>query len=347
MPAGWEQLSRFLWLRRTTLPNPLTRARSLPLLTSELDDSRLLFLDTETTGLSGGAGTIAFLVGIGASLGADFEIRQYFVTDYPGEPELIAALAKEINEAHTIVSYNGKSFDLPILRSRFALNGRRLPPVGQIDLLHPARRLWKRSIGACSLHAIEEQVLKVERSEDVPGFMVPELYFDYLKDGDPAPLQGVFSHHLYDIHSLATLLDFIETLPGRNLGEARVDSDELGRIMLERGLPGGLELLSERTRGGSLDAARIASLYLKRRGRWQEAVEIWRFIWERSRSYFGGVELAKYYEHRTRELEEALRIVEGLSELPLRGTPWAKTAREDIARRRERIRAKIARRAGR
>lgn len=347
MPEGWEQLSRFLWIRRTTLPNPLNRDRPLPLLTAGLDDDRLLFLDTETTGLSGGAGTIAFLVGIGTDLGTEFLIRQYFVTDYPGEPELIAVLAEELSEAHTVVSYNGKSFDLPLLRSRFALNGRRLPAVGQIDLLHPARRLWKRSIGPCSLHAIEEQVLKVERSEDVPGFMVPELYFDYLKDGDPEPLQGVFSHHLYDIRSLATLLNFIETLTTRDLDDARVDSDELGRILLERGISGGLELLLDRARGGSLDAARIASLHLKRSGRWPEAVDIWQFIWERSRSYFGGVELAKYYEHRTRELEEALRIVEELSKLPLRGTPWAKAAREDLGRRRQRLREKIARRSTR
>lgn len=343
MLPEWEQLSRFLWVRITDLPNPLTEGRPLALLTSKLDDDRLLFIDTETTGLSGGAGTVAFLVGIGRVGLGYFRVAQYFISDYPGEPELIGALAAELTKPMTIVSYNGKSFDIPILRSRFSMNGRRLEVTGQIDLLHTARRLWKSSIGSCSLHAIEERVLGVERSEDVPGYLVPELYFDYLRSGDPEPLRGVFSHHLYDIVSLAILLDYIETIPAREIGSGGVDPDELGRLMVDRGHSEGLSLLRERALAGSLPAARTASLHLKRQGRWEDAVEIWSRLWERSQSYFAGIELAKYYEHRLKAYANALEIVTALSALPLRGTPWAAAARQDLAKRRERLKAKHAR----
>ncbi|HUX21464.1 MAG TPA: ribonuclease H-like domain-containing protein [Spirochaetia bacterium] len=344
MLPEWEQLSRFLWVRITDLPNPLTESRPLPLLTSRLDDDRLLFIDTETTGLSGGAGTVAFLVGVGRVRLGYFRVAQYFISDYPGEPELIEALAGELTKPMTVVSYNGKSFDIPILRSRFSMNGRRLEVSKQVDLLHTARRLWKASIGSCSLHAIEERVLGVKRSEDVPGYLIPELYFNYLRSGDPDPLSGVFSHHLYDIVSLATLLDYIETIPKREMGSGGVDPDELGRLMVDLGFAEGLPLLRERALAGSLPAARIASLHLKRQGRWGDAVEIWTRLWEGSQSYFAGIELAKYYEHRVKEYANALEIVAALSALPLRGTPWAAAARQDLAKRRNRLSAKHARR---
>jgi len=339
---GWDRVGRLLWTRTTEIPNPLSRSRPLRLLTADVgDDRELLFIDTETTGLSGGAGTIAFLVGIGVPLGDVFRVTQYFVADYPGERELIELLANELSERRVIVSYNGKSFDVPILRSRFALNGRRLDIERQIDLLHVARRLWRTSIGSCSLHSIEENVLGVERSDDVPGYLVPELYFEYLRSGDPAALHSVFSHHLYDIVSLATLLEYIETITDRS--SVGVDHDELGRLMIERSIPEGVELLRDRALSGSLPAARVVSLFLKRQGRWAEAVEIWRSIWEHSSSYYAGVELAKYYEHRSPDLRKALEYVNGISSLPLRGTPWAAAARADTARRRNRLLRKIAR----
>lgn len=341
---GWERAARLLWTRTTDIPNPLSGSRPLRLLTPEVDDDRnLCFVDTETTGLSGGAGTIAFLVGIGVPQGDVFRVTQYFVADYPGERDLIEMLARELDENRVVVSYNGKSFDVPILRSRFALNGRSLRLGAQIDLLHTARRLWRASIGTCSLHAVEEQVLGVEREDDVPGYLVPELYFEYLRSGDASDLHSVFSHHFYDIVSLATLLDYIETIPSRSAES--VDRDELGRLMLERGISGGVSLLLDRAIAGSLSAARVVSVFLKREGRWGEAIEIWQSLWERSSSYFAGVELAKFYEHRSRDLEKALEYVDGISALPLRGTPWAAAARADTARRRERLLRKLARSA--
>lgn len=341
---GWEELDRLLWVRRTEAPSPLRSERPLKLLTSGIaDDSELAFLDTETTGLSGGAGTMAFLVGVGRVDGERFRISQYFLEDYPGEPSLIEALKGEL--AGVVVSYNGKSFDMPLLRSRFVLAGVELAPAGQIDLLHTARRLWRGSIGSCSLHAIEAEVLGVERDEDVPGYLVPELYFDYLRSGDPAPLRPVFSHHRYDILSLASLLSHIESMVPHPAPSDRSDAVELARLMLDRGMPAGLELLRDCAQEGSLSAARMLSLRLKRAGRWGEAVEVWDDWWERSRSYFAGVELAKYYEHRLRNYRKALEVVEGMAGLPLRGSPWAAAARDDIVRRRARLLAKLERQA--
>lgn len=346
-PPGpdWEPLARLLWVKRTEIDNPLSGSRPLPLLTAGVARDRdLVFLDIETTGLSGGAGTIAFLVGTGRVVGGRFRVEQYFITDYPGEPDLIERLARELNDRSIVVSYNGKSFDLPILRSRFALNGKELTLGGQIDLLHVARRLWRASIGSCTLQAIEEQVLGIERSDDVPGYLVPEIYFAYLRGGDSTALQPVFSHHLHDIVSLAVLLDYVETLPSRPA--TGVDTTALGKLMLDRGMPSAVELLRERALAGSYPAARVVSLHLKRLGRWEEAVEIWLRLWERSSSYFAGVELAKFYEHRARNHPKALEVVERISALPLRGSPWAAAAREDTRRRRERLLRKIASKAG-
>lgn len=342
---GWQRRGRHLWTRSTAFPNPLGRDRPLRLLTAGVDDEALCFVDTETTGLSGGAGTIAFLVGIGTPRGGTFSVTQYFVADYPGEPDLIDALAAELGEDRVIVSYNGKSFDVPILRSRFALHGRQLRIGRQIDLLHISRRLWRSKIGACTLHAIEESVLGVERDDDVDGFLVPDLYFDYLKTGDPSVLGSVFSHHLYDVVSLATLLEHIETLSVESPSSG-VDAVELGRLMIERNLGAGVELLRERALSGSLPAARILSLHLKRWGRWDTATEMWLAMWQRTTSYFAGVELAKYYEHRRRDYRRALELVERLAALPLRGTPWAAAARADTARRRQRLLRKLAKGSG-
>lgn len=343
-PSGWESVARLVWVRKTSLPNPLSHNRPLPILTSGVkDDNELLFLDTETTGLSGGAGTMAFLVGIGRPQGSDFQVTQYFVVDYPGETELIRLLSQELGGRKTVVSYNGKSFDLPILKGRFALSGVRLEVCAQIDLLHTARRLWRNTLGACSLRAIEEQVLGVTRREDVPGSLVPELYFDFLRSGNLNELRAVFSHHLYDVASLADLLDYIETIPKRPPGSGFVDFVELGRIMLDHGLPEGAAILRESALTGDLLAARAVSRYLKRMARWPEAVEIWSHMWERSSSYFAGVELAKYYEHRSREYRRALDLVDKISMMALGRSRWATAARADTIKRRSRLLDKVSR----
>ncbi len=167
-------------------------ARRLGLAAERFDVRRALFLDTETTGLRG-SGTVAFLVGIGWVEDDVFRIRQVLMRDYPEELPLLSVVAEHLEEAETVVSFNGKSFDMPLLRDRFTMarmrdRWRELP---QLDLLHAARRTWRLRLGRCNLGALEENVLDVHREGDLPGAEVPERYFQYLKTGDASLLDDI------------------------------------------------------------------------------------------------------------------------------------------------------------
>ncbi|HUZ18502.1 MAG TPA: ribonuclease H-like domain-containing protein [Spirochaetia bacterium] len=338
--AGWARVAEHLWLRETVRPSPLRAHRPARFVTHGVaDDSRLLFLDIETTGLSGGAGTFAFLVGLGRVQGEYLTVRQYFLSDYPGEPEMIAALSEAFGDESFVVSYNGKSFDLPILKTRFALNGRTLAPSGHIDLLYPARRLWKRSLESCSLHTIETEVLGKNRDDDVPGFLVPEIYFEFLRTGTHDRLESVFAHHLEDIASLAELLDYIEHLSGRTL-PAGVDPVELGRMLLDRWPEAGLEILRSAAEKGEPRALRIYSDYLKRAKRFDEAAAFWEAAWKMSAGFYVGVELAKYYEHKARDMASALSVVNKLEAMTRAARLAPSLGANDLRRRRARLERK-------
>jgi uncharacterized protein len=172
------------------------------------DPSRVVFLDTETTGLAGDEGVCAFLIGLGASEGAGFALRQLFLRDYNEERAALQALAEILEASDGLVTFNGKAFDVPLLETRYALLG--LPsPFGRLvhlDLLHPARQLWKLRLKSCHLTHLESQILGIARDGDVPGSEIPGVYFDYLRTGDAGRLQGVFFHNALDIVSLAALV---------------------------------------------------------------------------------------------------------------------------------------------
>jgi len=171
------------------------------------DLSQCVFVDLETTGLAGGTGTYAFLVGIGYFQGMRFVVRQYFMEDYDGEEALLHALAEALEPFRGVVSFNGKSFDLPLLETRFQMARRPFPlrDLPHLDLLFPARRLWKDRLESCALSSLEAAILGVEREVDVPGWAIPGIYFDYLRSGDARPLAPVFEHNRHDLLSLATL----------------------------------------------------------------------------------------------------------------------------------------------
>lgn len=168
---------------------------------------RLLFLDTETTGLSGGAGTVAFEIGAGWIEPRGMVIRQYVMRDYGQEADMLREVASLIARADTIVTFNGKSFDLPLLESRMIMNRIRVhvTDMPHLDLLHAARRVYKLRLGRCNLTALEEAVLGKTRCDDLPGAQVPERYFTYLKTGEFALLEDVLRHNFDDIQSLAEL----------------------------------------------------------------------------------------------------------------------------------------------
>jgi uncharacterized protein YprB with RNaseH-like and TPR domain len=289
---------------------------------------RLLYLDTETTGLAGGTGTYAFLVGVGFFDGDDFEVRQFFMRDLDEEPALLTALEEIFRRFDGFVTYNGAGFDLPLLETRFVLGRRRFP--GQafhVDLLGPARRLWSARLADCRLGTVEQHALRFVRDNDLPGALIPTVYFEYLRRKRPGELPRVFEHNRHDILSLAALTGWVadavvrapvpdldpEALAGLGrLLEATEPERSLAcyRMALDAGLPAPhRERLLLRLAQGE-----------KRRARWEEA----RALWEAAAREPGGFdprpweEIAKVHEHRRRDLAAARRVVEEALDLARR-----------------------------
>jgi len=168
---------------------------------------KTIFIDLETTGLSGGAGTVAFLVGCGYfDLGA-FQVRQFLLTSHAGERALLAAVAEFFDGADLIVTYNGKTFDVPVMETRWMFHRMEMPLEGvpHFDMLHPARRLWKHDENGCRLSTLERTLFDVVRVGDVPGMDIPARFFGFVRSGDPRPLEPVLEHNRIDLVSLAAV----------------------------------------------------------------------------------------------------------------------------------------------
>lgn len=169
--------------------------------------TRWAFLDTETTGLAGGTGTYAFLVGVGRIAPEGFYVRQFFMREHGEEASLLAALNDHLAEFDVLVTYNGRVYDQPLLETRYQLRRSR-PPFGRLDhmdLLYGARRLWKMRVDSCRLVNLENQILGVEREGDLPGAMIPYVYFDYLRTREAFRVVPILHHNSMDILSLACL----------------------------------------------------------------------------------------------------------------------------------------------
>ncbi|HQM51059.1 MAG TPA: ribonuclease H-like domain-containing protein [Candidatus Hydrogenedentes bacterium] len=300
-----------------------------------------LFLDTETTGLAGGSGTVAFLVGAGYFEGGMFRLEQAFMRDFDDEEPMLRYLDGVFTGRDTVVSYNGKSFDIPLLRTRFIQNRIpfRLDGALQYDLLHAARRFWKRRLGDCGLTNIEREVLGVRRHGDVSSAEIPELWLEYLRTRDARPLEAVFYHHKMDVLSLAALAGRLSqslNLPQGTGFDHLEDRLSLVRLHFmqknyQEVTEHGRRLLEEEAEV----AIRCECLYLmgmacKRLQQWVEMEDAWTLLLaERPRDLVARLELAKYYEHRVRDLlaaericEETLQFLEtrsalGADELPL------------------------------
>jgi uncharacterized protein YprB with RNaseH-like and TPR domain len=297
------------------------------------DPSRLMFLDTETTGLAGGTGTCAFLIGLGSIEGTQFVVRQFFLRDYPEEKAMLAALAEALKAHEGLVTFNGKTFDVPLLETRFALARMKSPftRLLHLDLLHPARRLWKLRLESCRLGHLESEVLGVHREGDVEGSEIPGIYFDYLSTGDARGLQPVFYHNALDIVSLAALTVELSNVVGAYTSSEprgpraqatpvtssidlfslsrifeRLGSQELSlstcRQALEAGLPQTIEAQA---------LWQLASQHKRRREHGQ-AVELWLELTRREAplSIRAFEELAIHYEHRQRDASKALEYAE-------------------------------------
>ena len=210
--AGFKTLKREL-LRDVAFPVPGAFPETLPILVPDLlrigrlpSPGELLFFDLETTGLSGGAGTIAFLAAFGSFCAQDkIRIIQYLLLDYSGESDFIDMVVKEITALPVVVSFNGKCFDSQILKNRCLMNRVGYPDYFHADLLHPARRLWKKKLPDCSQSTIETAVLGLDRSGDISGAMAPDIWFSFLREGGNRDLLSVCEHNARDISGLASL----------------------------------------------------------------------------------------------------------------------------------------------
>lgn len=322
-----------------------------------------LFLDTETTGLYG-AGTIAFMVGA-AFYESDqagrqvFVVQQYFLRDHGDESAMLHLLSELLAKRPALVTFNGRSFDLPLLETRYLMN--RLDGVigdllerPHVDLLPPARRLWKRRIGSCSLNSLEQNLLGLQRNrEDVPGWAIPGLYMDYLRTGDARDLLRVFYHNRIDLLSMVTLtrrivdqfsrpqpidhpLDLVSLARWQLALGLKTEAEQSLRLMVEQDLP--LDHFHS--------ALHELAMLLKRDGRRDEAVLFWKQIAVSSLDdVTAHVELAKHYEWHDQDLVVAHHWTEQALALAETGQTFNATIqREELQHRLDRLKRKIANR---
>ena len=210
-PCGYKVLKR-----NVKLASPFKSVKkiqdNLKILIPDLEKTDIsaiedfIFFDLETTGL-GGAGTVAFLAAFGSIISGKLNISQYLLLDYPGENDFLANVLDELKkEKKVIVSFNGKCFDSQIIKTRCLMNRIKPPLYSHADLLHPSRRLWKNIIHDCSQGSIEANILGIERKNDIPGSMAPDIWFEFLKTGATERLIGICDHNLFDITGLASIL---------------------------------------------------------------------------------------------------------------------------------------------
>jgi uncharacterized protein YprB with RNaseH-like and TPR domain len=316
---------------------------------NDLSLEQFSFVDIETTGLSGGSGTFAFLIGAGRFENDVFLTRQFFLRDPSEENAQLTAFEEFIAPCHVLVTFNGKSFDAPIINSRFTIQGWRspLPDLIHIDLLHLARRLWPNRLPSRTLGNLEIQILNTSRTEqDIPGWMIPQIYMDYLHYGDTSPMKQVFYHNLQDVITLAKLLNYTSHLlsePLSGIIEYGVDLIAIARLFEDIGdttLAADLYFQGldyELPKNIMLDAIHRLSLIHKRNQEYTEAV----ILWERAAQHQyleAYIELAKYFEHHVQEYSSALYWTESAIEI-VRSEPgiYKKETIESLQHRLERL----------
>ena len=302
-----------------------------PSLPSTTALERTIFIDLETTGLSGGAGTLAFLVGCGYfDLGA-FQVRQFLLTSHAGERALLAAVADFFDSADTIVTYNGKTFDVPVMETRWSFHRMELPLDGvpHFDMLHPARRLWKNRPDdpGCRLSTLERTLFDVRRVGDVPGLEIPGRFFTFVRSGNPNPLEPVLEHNRIDLVSLAAVTARAVRLAQSGHEGCRdcAEALALGRVFERAGHFSRADECYRRAAESSEAHVRAEALYrlavrLRRSRRFEEAASRWRELIEftepRSRRHgtLGALRqvaveaMAIHQEHRTRDLAGAREL---------------------------------------
>ena len=273
----------------------------------------LLFFDTETTGLAGGTGTVAILIGLARIESETIRIRQYLLTGFAGESAMLAATRDWVDEAAHLVSFNGKSFDAPLLAARYRLARSRDPLVDKdhLDLLHATRRAFGGAWEDCRLQTAERRLFGLYRDDDMPGGMIPQVWGEFLRGGSAEPLKAIARHNLLDVLSLSALLSIVATTYAQP-GHEHANALSISRA-LKRSGDDALSLAHLTQSYRKLDERaqlELANLF-RRRGEWQAAFEIWQSLAEND-SLAAALSLAKYYEHVIRDYAEALRWTRAL-----------------------------------
>ncbi|MEW6564357.1 MAG: ribonuclease H-like domain-containing protein [Spirochaetota bacterium] len=336
-PPPWISLAPLVLFRRELLPFPgegLLDLCQVPRdfikvlfrgnehVPESLNLGDLLFFDLETSGLSGGAGTVAFLAAFSDIHGDTLEVRQYLLLDYPGEGALIECIAQELNRnpKTALVSFNGKAFDTQILRSRFILQGRLFPELNHIDLLGISRLLWTGLVPSCSQQVLEDQLLKKKRKGDIPGALAPQIWFSFLREGlgscpsEPAAqdLLGVCNHNILDIQGMVELLGLILKIGANPLLTLETYPFNMDRLALS--WPEGeqrLGLLQEAGRRGYPRALYELARIARQDGNWEAYCELLEQILKgplKASLVLGlraSIGLASYYEWKKGDLDKA------------------------------------------
>ncbi len=281
------------------------------------DPTALAFLDTETSGLAGGTGTLAFMVGAGRYTSEGFQLIQFFMRDPLEEPAMLLALEDFLAPCQSLVTFNGKSFDVPLLNTRYILQGWKSPftDLAHVDLLHLARRLWRDRLPSRTLSNLEVFILGAYRNEEeIPSWMIPQMYFEYLRDGDARPLKRVFYHNAMDVLSMAALLNHTSSLLEDPTNFPGLEASELAataRLYEDLGQTNRAIQLYQQCLNTSfasvqfLDTSqRLAHIY-KRQGDYEAAIPIWEAA-AQAGGIFAFEELAKYYEHHRQDYPKAI-----------------------------------------
>ncbi|MGG3798759.1 ribonuclease H-like domain-containing protein [Metabacillus fastidiosus] len=316
--------------------------------------SELFFFDTETTGLGGGTGNMIFLLGQAQVFPDRVVVKQHFLPKPGNEVSLYQSFLKDIN-VKKLVTYNGKAFDWPQVKTRHTLlRGLipTLPEFGHFDLLHASRRLWKNKLESVRLSLVEKEILQVERDGDIPGYLAPMMYYQFLEHKDPDIIAGVLKHNEIDVLSLITLYIHL-TLKILKPEEYADETEhyEVARWLDSVGEREDAYMTYEKLlpKGNKNEAkTKLAmAVHLKRQKQWDKAVELWESVLK-----FGnytlkceaGIELAKYYEHQKRDYDKALHYVSEVSKIIKEREQFLDfigKEKEELTKRRERLERKL------
>ncbi len=318
----------------------------------ELDREGLLFLDTETTGLAGGTGTLIFLIGLGYFEDENFCVKQFLLLDISDEKAFLFEIEKFLAAKSCFVTFNGKSYDIPLLKSRFILNKIHSPTeqYSHIDLLHHCRRLWKKTAVSCSLSNIEGRVLGFQRQQDIPGSQIPETYFQFLRKRDINALIPILKHNAQDILSLVAII--LQSYPIYCGETTSADMSWVLRVFCNLNdydhairvkLPTESSNQSEEQQQFLLEKAKVYN----RLQNYQKALEIFEHV--QKNLYFNEisyVEAVKLLEHKFHSYKRALETLEKMGKrssilAELRPQQYV-ALKDDLKKRKQRLLGKLA-----